>query len=200
MQVQFNGQPKIEPIPGSYPKIRVTAWLNFSKSPSTEPPAMLLDMIPRLDLAGVTLPQIIEENYLSIGEDVTQPGHRQISWLAPLSRDIIERIEATRIDDVAVQVSIQTRYLALAPGQSPPIRPGRTDASSAFELSQSKWLALLDKTGYFASWILEVRRPAIEGWNQAVGFLNKAEERILAKDPEAPWPNAGRRGRASRLQ
>ena len=57
-------------------------------------------------------------------------------------------------------------------------------ASHAFELSQWKWLALLDKIGYFSSWVLEVPRPDIEGWSETVGFLKKAEERILSHDPE----------------
>lgn len=187
MELRINGQPRTEPIPGRLPKLRIYINIEGRKSQANEGPAFLLDIIPSFNLLGITVPQVIEEAGLRTGEDISVIGGYEQRYLLVMPRDLVDQIEASRANDVTVSVSLQARYFPTAqvgPNVAQMSRPSVFGVGHAFEISESKWLDLLDKMGYFSSWLLEVPRPRIEGWNEAVAFLRKAEERILSHDPE----------------
>lgn len=186
MDFRLTGQPRIEPLAGPIPKLKVAIGVQAIRSDPSESGFHLFDLIARFDLLGITIPQVVEESGLQIGDDLAILGNRELRYLLVLPRDLISQIEAVRVDDVTVSLSLQARYLRkMQPGQGAvPVIPSVFGVGHSFDISESKWLGLLDKMGYFSSWLLEIPRPKIEGWDQVVGFLKKAEERILAHDAE----------------
>lgn len=187
MNLRISGQPRVEPLVGRIPMLRIALRVESAGSSPNDSNTFLLDIIPRFSFLGIDAPQVNEESVIHVGTDLGDFQGEDLKYLVPLQRGFVEQVERARINDVPVTLSLQFRYLARMGAAGPAAavqRPSATWISHAFDISQAKWLESLDKAGYFGAWVLEVQRPTVEGWTEVVGFLKKAEERIVSHDAE----------------
>lgn len=187
MEFRISGQPIIEALQGPVAKLRVSVVVELRKSHPGEGAAYLLDIKPRFDFLGITIPQVLEESGIQPGTDMAQMGGSQLRYLLVLPRDLLRDIENARKDDVPVSISLQALCLMSIqppPGTHPQPFPQVQYANHAMDISENKWLGLLEKLGYSSSWVIEIPKPMLEGWDQTASFLAKAEERISSHDPE----------------
>ena len=184
---RINGQPQIEvPVGTRVPELKVRVVVEIRTEP-IEGNTFLYDFVTSFDLLGIRVPQVIEESGIMVGTDLSMIRGSQISYRLLLPRSLIEQIESFRDTDVSLNMSFQARYLGRsrpAPNTMSIPQPQAAYVSHSVEISESKWLGFLEKMGYFSAWLIEIPRPKIEGWDEAVKFLKSAEERILSHDPE----------------
>lgn len=115
----------------------------------------------------------------SLGSDLTNTGGTEAKFLVRLTRQEIAEIEGRRAGDVNININLAFRYF-LAPG-------GKAQAfyqGTQLEISEGKWLKLLEALGYESGWVLEVLRPKIQGWERPVSHLQAARERIASHDAQ----------------
>ncbi len=100
----------------------------------------------------------------------------------PFPRDVIDTIEATRVDDLPLTlvVGVLCSYTE---------RENRTaffqrNLHYNLKYSQKEWAGILKEMGYSESWIFEIVRPTLEGMDVVVGNLQKASDNLAARDYE----------------
>ena len=96
-----------------------------------------------------------------------------------LDRMTLQAIEKTRANDVNGSVTVSVILIHVGSGT---IVRGQT--SLPLKFSQTEWTRLLSQLGWKTSWIIEMERPAIEGWGDVQDHLSKAEERLVAHDAD----------------
>jgi len=169
-----------EAISGDEPGLRLLINISVIENPPAgKPPGVVLDVEARVTIAGIVVPSWWEDG-VRVGEELRMLGGKQMKLFVSLGRDYLRRIESVRVNDVGISTSLVFRYLA---GGGVP-SPGYPSGSTMLDLSQAKWLAVLEKIGYKASWVIEVERPSVEGWPRATEFLENAHDRIISHDPE----------------
>jgi len=99
-------------------------------------------------------------------------------------RNHLNIVEAQRNDDIKFNVSIIAKY-------HPKNISSRLDDLERFKidftwkLSQKEWNTILENVGYSAKWLIEIDRPKLEGFDEIIEFIKKAEESLYSKrDPE----------------
>lgn len=135
-----------------------------------------------VSIGGVSVPFAIVESTFYYGNPVANGLNQAFSCLIQLPPYLLDAIERERVHDVQISVSVELRH------HSNDGAPDRMFQSSQgymqINVSQKQWLDALAAMGYSGGWVIEVERPETEGWDQVVHFLEKAAERITARDPE----------------
>jgi hypothetical protein len=102
----------------------------------------------------------------------------------PFPRDVIDTIEATRIDDLPLTLNVDGLC-----SYSDAKRENRTSFFQinlfySLKYSQKEWAEILKKMGYSESWIVEIARPTLEGMDVVAEHLQKASDNLSARDYE----------------
>jgi len=166
----------------------VVPYLNFeihisSDRSERKPHNQLLIATVKLTLQGNSIassePLILCKNFDS-----------QIALRAniPMPRDLIDAIEATRVDDLPLGAAIE---MFCSYGSE----DGTTHQFSQYNLyhdlkySQKEWTGMLKEMGYSEAWIFEIARPTLEGMDVVVEHLQKAADNLATRDYEGCMAN-----------
>lgn len=190
-RLEPHGTP-IQGVAGPIPALRIQAYGRGSVDTSTRAPGaqgpqptqryLVLDSIANVTINGVSADSVTQENGPRYGDDVANSFNQEAKWLVRLPRYLIAAIESTRTHDVQLSLSVELRYLLTG---APPHETLRAAyAHLPLKISQKDWIDALGAMGYRAGWTLEIDRPEVEGWDQAVKFLDRAADRIASHDPE----------------
>jgi hypothetical protein len=108
----------------------------------------------------------------------------------PFPRDVIDTIEATRVDDLPLTlvVDVLCSYSDTARENN---RTAFFQSNLYYNLkhSQKEWAEKLKEMGYSESWIFEIVRPTLEGMDVVAGHLQKASDNLAARDYEGCMAN-----------
>lgn len=159
--------------------LRLLPNLQVEDRPQGGGPIVALDILASVSVCGITLTPRWEDSPRT-GEDMQQWGSRELKLFVPMARDAVDRIESVRQHNVTVQVSPVLRYF----GQQGPPNSAYPSGQTQLLIPENEWLAALEKMGYQGGWVVEVERPKVEGWSRPVEFLDKAWDRIQARDAE----------------
>ena len=177
-------------VPGPVPTLKIQAYSRgrvdtdqrTGQSPTPPRPPIVLDLRSNISIGGVPADLVFLESGVHFGADLASQLNQEMKWRVQLPRYLLEAIESKRVHDITIDVSVELRYR-----QDPSLPFGEFGAVFAFlllKVSEKDWLDALGAMGYQGGWIVEVDRPEIEGWDVAVGFLSKAQDRISSRDPE----------------
>ena len=188
-RLEAHGVPIIG-VRGPVPALKIQSYFRGhvdTDQGTGQPPAprrqlIALDLISTVTINGVLADSVTLESGIRFGSDVVGYFNQEMKWTVRIPRYLLEAIESTRTHDVKVEVSVEIRYHE---AEAPPFAEFRTgNAQLSLKVSEREWLDALGEMGYRGGWIVEVDRPEIEGWDGAVGFLSKAEDRISSHDAE----------------
>ena len=119
-----------------------------------------------------------------LGLDLSPYDMETMSIFYYTDQNHLSIVEAQRRDDVKFDVSIIGKYY-------PRNISATLDDLGIFaipfnwKLSQKEWLNILQNFDYSAKWLIEIDRPKLEGFNEIIEFIKKAEESLYSKrDPE----------------
>ncbi len=157
------------------PTLEFEAWLSFRKSNINNIKIHLTSMELSLfgQSIGVSKSTIRDElvsSQVRITEEISFPKH------------LIQSIEQKRIDDLPISLTIEG-LVSYNPGNNTPILD-RFRISREYKQSQKEWTAILEKMGFKETWIIEMARPKIEGFDIVKEHLQKASEAIDRRDYE----------------
>jgi len=114
-------------------------------------------------------------------------GPEDVTLVFPMSRETLAAIERLRVDDVPM--TLQLRGHGSTTRQSQPPRTESIGGSVDLKRSQREWRDLLKAMGYGESWIIELARPCLEGFDEVQSHLEKASEAIQGHDYEGAVHN-----------
>ena len=183
LEMRIDSPVQIEPVTGGSPSIRMTITLRFTldHSPNPRPSKeWALDWVPSVELNGVALRNVRDETGLILQYDLTTGANRQAKFVAELDREAFRRIEASRVHDVSLVFTLMVKGLT----GSPEVQPFILNGQGTAELSEAKWLKITDALQYKSSWIVEVERPSIEGWDTVKSHLEKATHDLATRDAD----------------
>lgn len=138
--------------------------------------------MPRIGIGGINVPFVTVETGPHYGSPVSQWIGQELKFLVPLPRYLLEAIEESRTHDLQISVGIELRYHVAGGGPMDMLQVA--NGYMQLNISQKQWLDALAVMGYHGGWVIEVERPVVEGWPRAVEFLDRAWDRIVARDAE----------------
>ncbi len=157
------------------PTLQFEAWLSFRKSNNKNIKIHLTSMELSLfgQSFGVSKSTIRDElvsSQVNIKEEIFFPKY------------LIQLIEQKRIDDLPLSLTIEG-LVSYNPENNITILDNFR-ISREYKQSQKEWIGILEKMGYKETWIIEMPRPKIEGFDIVKEHLQKASEAIDRRDYE----------------
>jgi hypothetical protein len=183
LEMRIDNPIQVEPVVGDNPSMRLTVGIRFTldHSPNPRPSKeWALDWVPQVQLNGIALRNVHDETGLIHQYDLTSGAYRQAKFVVELDRESLRRIEAHRVHDVSLVFTLRLKGITGAPD----IQPFFIDGQGITELSETKWLKMLDSLQYKSSWIIEMERPHIEGWDTVKSHLEKAANDLATRDAD----------------
>lgn len=156
------------------PTLQFEAWLNFKRSNVKNIKLHLTSMELSIfgQSIGVSKSTIRDElvsSQVKITEEISFPKY------------LIQSIEQKRIDDLPISLTMEglVSYLENNISIMDTFRVSRE-----YKQSQKEWTGILEKMGYKETWIIEMQRPKMEGFDIVKEHLQKASEAIDRRDYE----------------
>jgi hypothetical protein len=177
--IEFHvNQIRYEAVGGQEPGLRLilNVGVKITDSP-TATPSVGFDIEQSVTIGGIHMLSWWEDG-LRTGEDLRQYMGREMKLFVSMDREAVRRIEAVRTNDVSVSVRPVLRYFPQGGAPLAAYPQGQTQ----LEISQTKWLDALAKTGHLGGWAVEVPRPSVEGMDGVVKLLDSALTRIQTYD------------------
>ncbi len=174
------------------PEKRINSYLRFDVTLIAEREYSSTDLKEMTTTNIVAILQIENEilstSIYSINNQITvHPNksyqHYNLSFSFIANRNLLNTIEAYRSDDLEFQLKIHCTYYYKNQNDIIVSIPTRY-AIAKKEISQKKWIKILEDLGYSESWILEVHRPNIAGMSEVIKHLNHAREKLSSKSPK----------------
>jgi len=178
------GMPQVEGVSGPRPGIKILLMMKAQADGGTGGSTLILDVIPDISLHGVRIPNVFGEDVARFGSPLEELVNRQQRFLVTPTREEWESIEKVRGHDVPLNISIQVRYVQYPQGTGS-IQFRTHHLNSYSEISEAKWLIILEKSGYRSSWVVRVDRPTVEGWSGVMAKLADAQAKLELRDPGA---------------
>lgn len=185
-RIRFDGNhPAVTAVGGALPclNIRLNAEIenDFDGPPpggGNQPSYVLVGSQTLFDLQGVAILGL-RTSYPPLGMSIGRSFNCELQVNAYLDRLTLQGIEKNRNHDVTGSLTFHLGFLR---NGSPHFQWNQ--GSVNLRLSAAEWTKLLDQMGYRTSWILEMDRPDIEGWDTVKGHLEKAGACVAAMDAD----------------
>lgn len=149
---------------------------------------------PDLHLLLATVKLILNGDCIAASEPLLSTenwGSNQINFNAdvPFPRDVIDTIEATRVDDLPLTLGVDMLCSYSDAARENRTAFFRSNLYHDLKKSQKEWAEILKKMGYSESWIFEIARPTLEGMDVVAEHLQKASDNLSARDYEGCMAN-----------
>lgn len=112
----------------------------------------------------------------------------ELSANIPMPRDLIDAIEATRVDDLPLRVTIEM-FCSYGSEDGTTHQFSQHNLYHDLKYSQKEWTGMLKEMGYSEAWIFEIARPTLEGMDVVVEHLRKADDNLATRDYEGCMAN-----------
>lgn len=159
------------------PALQFEVWLSAKNIPNISNVILhLTSMELNLNVQSVAVsrPTIQNEDFsrqVRITEEISFPKY------------LLQLIEYKRIDDLPLALNIDGLVSYYRGGNQVPIFD-KFRIYHNFKQSQKEWIGILEKLGFKESWVIEMARPKIEGFDVVKEHLQKASEAIDRRDFE----------------
>ncbi len=157
------------------PTLQFEVWLSMKEKGNNNVKLILTSTELSLygQSIGVSGPKIQNTDFL---------GQVRIDEKIAFPKYILQLIEQKRTDDLPLELSIEGLVSYNSSSNVPIFDNFR--ANYNFKQSQKEWTGILEKMGFKETWIIEMARPKIEGFDIVKEHLQKASEAIDRRDYE----------------
>ena len=173
-------------VPSPVLEIHLTAGVDFGRNPQNQQNQVIQYAIEEASASLMLGPFPISHTFRPLPR-IDPNNVAEISFTFKLSTQDLIMIESQRKDDLTLGLQVWGQYHPYVPSHTDLAAQPTSDFSLnvSWKLSQKEWLQILSDIGYAQKWVIEINRPELEGFNEVIKHLEKAEEALYNKnEPE----------------